>query len=111
MTKNKELFNKVRDSTQKKYFAAVNMTLKEFKDWSLNPCSRKASLDCSPVKRTLRLLSRPKSKWTNLDIRWALKSISFISRMRKVRAGKKLPDCGLSKRSISLMNWGFNPNK
>ena len=93
-----------------KYKRKTNMTYYELKIWSINPNSRLASLDRSPITRNLRLLSKPKSKWNLKDVEDANKTIAFISRMKKVKKGKKVVG-KLSKRDISLLNWGFNPYK
>lgn len=98
------------EKTYKKYKNSVNMTYSELLAWSNNPCSKKASIDRSPINRNLELLSTPKSDWTKKHIKWAKKTISFVARMKKVNAGR--PICnGLSKRTISLKNWAYNPNK
>jgi len=93
-----------------KYKDKTNMTYTELLIWSKNPASKKASLDRSPIRRNLRLLKKPKSQWTTQDIRDANKTISFISRMRKVKSGKKIEN-KLSKRDIALLNWAYNPYK
>jgi len=100
------------DDVYKKYKDSVNMPYKEFKKWSENPCSKKASLDRKPIKRNLRLLKTPKEKWTKKDIQEANKTIAFNSRMSKVKKGKKVSKkCPLSKRDISLLNWARDPSK
>lgn len=100
-----------KDYWYKKYNDTVNMTAREFKSWAKNKCSYKASVDRSPVKRNLRLISKNKSEWTKRDVDDAKKVVSFIRRMRKVDAGKLVKGCRLSKRTISLKNWRYNPNK
>ena len=105
MTTQKEI-----DRVYSKYKYKTNMTFTELLIWSKNPVSKKASLDRSPIRRNLRLLSKPKNKWNVSDVTDANKTISFISRMRKVKSGKKV-DGKLSKRDISLLNWGYNPFK
>ena len=101
-----EQINKVYD----KYKAKTNMTFTELLIWSKNPVSKLASLDRSPIGRNLRLLGKSKYNWSVKDVEDANKTISFISRMRKVKSGKKITE-KLSKRDISLLNWGFNPYK
>lgn len=98
------------DRVYAKYHRTVNMSYSELLRWSKRECSKKASLDRSPIRRNLRLLKKSKSQWTMQDIRDANKTIAFVARMKKVKAGK--PVCnGLSKRTISLKNWAFDPNK
>jgi|SRR6056297_97619 len=99
-----EEINKVYDKYKKK----TNMTFTELLIWSKNPASKLASLDRSPIRRNLRLLKKPKSKWNVQDVEDANKTISFISRMKKVKKGKKVSG-KLSKRDISLLNWAYNP--
>jgi len=101
---------KLIDTTYKKYKSKVNMTFTELKIWDKNPCSKKASLNRKPIKRNLRLLKKNKSDWNLKDVQDAKKTISFISRMKKVKSGKIVCK-NLSKRDISLLNWGFNPYK
>lgn len=105
MVEQKEL-----DKVYKKYKEKTNMTYTELKIWSKNSASNLASLDRKPIYRNLRLLSKSKNRWTNVDVRDANKTISFISRMKKVKRGKKVSG-KLSKRDISLLNWGYNPFK
>ncbi|MCA9485658.1 MAG: hypothetical protein KC506_02335 [Nanoarchaeota archaeon] len=108
----KELDTKEINTVFLEYKRAVNMTYSQMKKWADNPWSRKASLTRGPVKRNLRLLSKPKSDWTRKDIRDAKKTIAFNSRMKKVSQGKPVrKDVPLSKRDISLRNWAWNTNK
>lgn len=97
------------------YMSAVNMTYSELKAWAETECSTLASLDRSPIERNLELLSTNKDEWTNKHFEWAGKTIAFINRMRENTAGDLLTDsngndCG-SKRTISLKNWAYDPNK
>lgn len=97
------------------YMSAVNMTYSELKAWAETECSTLASLDRSPIERNLELLSMNKNEWTNKHFDWAGKTIAFINRMRENTAGDLLTDsngndCG-SKRTISLKNWAYDPNK
>ena len=87
------------------------MTYTELLQWSKNPCNNKASLSKAPIRRNLRLLSKPKSQWSSGDVIDAKKTIAFIARMKKVKAGDKVKGCGLSKRTISLLNWAYDPRK
>lgn len=97
------------------YVRVVNMTYDELNEWAKSECSRLASLDRSPIERNLELLSTPKSEWTEKHFEWAGKTIAFVNRMRENSAGDSLVDsegneCG-SKRTISLKNWAYDPNK
>jgi hypothetical protein len=97
------------------YMNAVNMTYSELKAWSETECSTLASLDLGPIERNLELLQTNKADWTEKHYEDAGKTIAFINRMRENQAGDILEDsngnvCG-SKRTISLLNWAYNPNK
>jgi hypothetical protein len=97
------------------YMNAVNMTYSELKAWSETECSQLASLDRSPIERNLELLQTNKADWNESHYEDAGKTIAFINRMRENSAGDILEDsngnvCG-SKRTISLLNWAYNPNK
>jgi len=95
-----------------KYYRTINMSFNELRDWSKNPLSKKASLSREPIKRNLYLLSLKKSEWGDNEVQMANRTISFISRMRKVSRGKPVNNnTMLSKRDISLLNWAYNPYK
>jgi hypothetical protein len=98
------------DNTYRKYKNKTNMSYTELLIWSKNPASKMASLSRKPILRNLKLLKKPKKDWTASDLFNANKTISFISRMRKVKSGKKVSK-NLSKRDISLLNWAYNPYK
>ena len=103
------------DARYDDYMNAVNMTYSELKAWSETECSQLASLDRGPIERNLELLQTNKADWTNSHYEDAGKTIAFINRMRENSAGDILEDsngniCG-SKRTISLLNWAYNPNK
>ena len=97
------------------YMKAVNMTYSELKAWSETECSQLASLDRGPINRNLNLLQTNKAEWGEKEYNDAGKTIAFINRMRENDAGESVIDengneCG-SKRTISLLNWAYNPNK
>jgi len=103
------------DARYDDYMRAVNMTYSELKAWSETECSTLASLDRGPINRNLELLQTNKDQWTEKHYEYAGKTIAFINRMRENQAGDILEDsngniCG-SKRTISLLNWAYNPNK
>lgn len=98
-----------RDRIYREYKANVNMSCSELSRWSKNPCSRKASLSRGPVQRNLRLLCKPKHKWTAKDMRDAKRTISFNKRMKKMAQGKVASKGCPSKRDISLKNWAWKP--
>jgi len=103
------------DARYDDYMSAVNMTYSELKAWSETECSTLASLDRAPIERNLELLQTNKADWNDSHYEDAGKTIAFINRMRENSAGDILEDsngniCG-SKRTISLLNWAYNPNK
>lgn len=87
------------------------MSFSEFLDWSNKPCSRKASVNRAPIKRNLILLGTPKEGWTDWHVKEARKMLSFEARHKKGIAGKKVPGCNISKRTIGRKNWAVDPNK
>lgn len=100
------------DEVSDEYFRSVNMSYSELLKWSNDPCSRLASLDRGPINRNLHLLSTPPHKWGDREVRWAKKTISFNARMKEVEAGAfRSKHCRLSRRTISLKNWAFDPNR
>ena len=103
---NQKLINKV----YKKYKRLINMSYIELLTWSKNKASRKASINRNPIRRNLRLLKKNKTDWNMRDVKDAKKTISFISRMKKVKRGQKVYK-ELSKRDIALLNWAYNPFK
>jgi len=103
------------DARYDDYMNAVNMTYSELKAWSETECSQLASLDRAPINRNLELLQTNKADWNDSHYEDAGKTIAFINRMRENDAGDILEDsngnvCG-SKRTISLLNWAYDPNK
>ena len=94
-----------------KYHDTVNMSYSELKAWSETECSKKASLDRSPINRNLNLLSKKKADWGLVEVKSANRTISFVSRMKGAEQGKPVSENCPSKRDISLKNWAYNPNK
>lgn len=107
----KKLSQIEKDNIFSKYSQETNMSYSELLEWSKNSCSKKASLDRRAINRNLNLKSKEKSKWTEKDYREAKKAISFLARHKGQPSGKPVSNCNLSKRSIALMNWAFDPNK
>lgn len=99
-----------RDEIYRRYHEIVNMSASELERWANSECSRKASLSRAPIKRNLHLLRTPKEKWGAKEIRWAKRTISFVSRMKGAEQGKPVSDGCPSKRDISLMNWAYRPS-
>lgn len=94
-----------------KYSSSTNMSYSELFQWSKNPCSKQASIGRTAINRNLKLKSKNKSEWTSKDVREAKKAISFLARHKGQPSGKLVKDCNISKRTIALMNWAYNPNK
>lgn len=99
------------DTVYRKYRANVNMTCGQLRSWSKSRCSKKASLSRKPIQRNLRLLCKPKSKWTARDVRDAKRTIAFNQRMKGVKAGEPAAKGCPSRRTISLKNWAWDTGK
>ena len=99
------------DEVYAKYKEVTNMSYSELKAWSETECSKKASLDRSPIERNLRLLSKAKADWTSKDIEDANRTIIFVSIMKVAEQGEPASEGCPSKRDISLKNWAYNPSK
>lgn len=102
------------DEVYSDYQEHTNMSASELENFADGECSKKASLDRAPIDRNLELLRTNKSDWTTKHIRWAKKTISFVSRMRAVEPGDPVDpeSCGnASARDISLMNWAWRPDR
>lgn len=97
------------DEVYTRYRQTVNMSATSLENWSNNDCSRRASLNRSPINRNLNLLRKKKSEWTAADARSANRTISFVERMRGMPKGEPAVQGCPSKRDISLRNWAFNP--
>lgn len=93
------------DKVYKEYNKLASLSLGELVRWRNNTCSKKASLSVAPLNRNIRLKRKNKSEWDSRDIKDAKRSINFIKRMSKVKSGKKVKGCNLSRRDISLRNW------
>jgi HK97 family phage portal protein len=103
--------NEQVDEVYAKYKSITNMSYSELEAWSNTECSKKASLDRSPITRNLRLLSKKKEDWTTKDAEDANRTISFVSRMRGAEQGEPAAEGCPSKRDISLKNWAYDPSK
>lgn len=93
----------------KRFHEEVNMGPAKLRAWADNPCSRKASLSREPINRNLRLLETPREKWTLATARSAMRTVSFVSRMKGAEQGKPAAKGCPSKRDISLRNWAYWP--
>ncbi len=98
------------DDIYKKYKKTVNMSFSELKAWSKTDLSKKASLSRMPILRNLELLKTPKNKWKSKHIKWAIRTIGFVKRMKKIKRGKLINN-SMSKRDIALKNWAYNFKK
>lgn len=99
------------DETYAEYKSQTNMTYSELLAWSRTPCSRKASLDRRPIRRNLKLLSKPKSQWNKADMREAKKAISYLKRAKKIRSNNFVKECGYTVNEIALKNWAWDAKK
>ena len=107
----KKDLSEIVDEVYKKYHDTVNMSYSELEAWSKTECSKKASLDRSPITRNLNLLSKKKADWGANEVKSANRTISFVSRMKNMEQGEPVSKACPSKRDISLKNWAYNPNK
>jgi len=92
------------------YHDAVNMTASQLRRWAETECSRKASVSRAPIQRNLRLLSTPKSDWTDDDAADAMRTVSFVGRMRGAMgdpANTISEECPFTKAEVSLANWAW----
>lgn len=111
-----EGMTKELDEVFAKYKKTVNMSASELESRSKTDCSKKASLDRSPINRNLRLLRKNKSERTGGDITDANRTISFVSRMKANLWGSRViidengRQCG-TKAFISLKNRAYDDNK
>jgi 2'-5' RNA ligase len=102
------------DTAFARYHETVNMGAAELEAWAKTEWSRKASLDRTPIERNLRLLRKRKEDWTLADAVAAMRTVTFVSRMRGAEQGEPVKIDGRegpSKRDISLKNWAFDPAK
>lgn len=96
------------------YHEAVNMGASELEEWAETEWSKKASVSREPIARNLRLLRKRKDDWTLADAKAAMRTVSFVARMKGNERGEPVKIDGRegpSKRDISLKNWAFDPNK
>lgn len=92
------------------YHKTVNMSVTSLKAWAETPDSKYASLSRTPITRNIRLLSTPREQWTFATARSAMRTVSFVERMKGVKATKTAnAKTKYSKRVISLKNWAYNP--
>lgn len=100
----------IKQSIQKEYFNQINMSYRQLREWSKNPLSLKASLTREPLDRNLRLLSKNKNRWSEQDVKDAIKTISYLKRAKKIKRSKK-EYFGYTKNEIALKNWGYDVKK
>lgn len=96
------------DRVYDKYKKLTNMTFTELKIWSKNPLSKTASLNRKPIYNNLFLLSKPKSKWGFREVEKANKTISYLSRAKKIKRKKSVPKNELTPNEIAMRNWGYD---
>jgi HK97 family phage prohead protease len=97
---------------------SVNMSAQEIQKWGESECSNLASRPEDGGQggqrvreRVIKLLETPRSDWGQTEFRMAGRVVNFISRMRGNEQGEPAKEGCPSKRDISLLNWGYNPNK
>jgi HK97 family phage prohead protease len=97
---------------------SVNMSADEIRRWGNSECSNLASRPEDGGQggqrvreRVIKLLETPRADWGQTEFRMAGRVVNFVSRMRGNEQGEPAREGCPSKRDISLMNWGYNPNK
>jgi HK97 family phage prohead protease len=100
------------------FHSLVNMSASEITKWGESECSNLASrtedggLGGDKVrKRVIRLLGTKLEDWNSQDFADAGDVVGFISRMSNMEQGEPVREGCPSKRDISLLNWGHNPNR
>jgi hypothetical protein len=100
------------DERYEAFRGAVNMSASEIEEWAGNDCADQASQNPQEVRdRVIGLLRTPKEDWGDSEYEAAGRVVSFVSRMSGVQGGDPPSEDCPSKRTISLRNWGFDPNK
>jgi len=107
MQKEKEVISRYH----RLYNKEKNMTCKEMKDWSDQPCSKKASIGRAAVKRNIKLSCTPLKNWDKELLQEAKKAYSYLKRAKKIKGNNKVKGCNLTKNQIALKNWAFDPTK
>lgn len=97
---------------------SVNMSASEIRRWGESECANLASRPEDGGQgghrvreRVIKLLETARDKWGQTEFRMAGRVVNFVSRMRGNEQGEPAREGCPSKRDISLMNWGYNPNK
>lgn len=94
------------------YQSITNMGAAELRRWKEHPCSSAAGVDKSPIDRNIELKETNKDDWTEKHVRWANRTISFVSRMLGNESGEPASEeCPDSKRNYSLKNWARDVHK
>ena len=94
----------------KAYHDTVNMSASELREWADTECSKKAGVSRDPIARNIRVLDTPRDKWTTATAKSAMRTVSFVARMKGAEQGEEVCN-GWSKRDISLKNWAFDPRR
>lgn len=94
-----------QEQIYKEYKKLTNMDCAELKKWKNDSCSKKASIGTAAINRNLRLQCKKKSQWTKKDFEEAQKSISYLKRSAKIKRGKLVKGCNLTKNEIARRNW------
>jgi len=107
------------------FHESINMTPEELRSWAAGDKRHFASTATgqNSLDRIVQLVRKPRSKWTDRDLKFARKAINFNNRHLEqvVRAhherggsggfGREVNRSGWSKRHIALRNWGHTPDK
>ena len=63
------------------------------------------------ARAIIRMLKTPFKDWTENDLKWMRKQISFISRMKGVKGALKDSEGNPTRKLLALKVWGHNPLK
>lgn len=94
----------------------VNVTEDELRAWKDTEASKKASQSREPVNDAIELIEKKKQgKWQDKndgfnEFEEARQLNSFVARMSGMEDGDDInEEIGMSKRDVSLVNWGHVP--
>jgi hypothetical protein len=112
-----------REEKYKKWKELINMSPSEIQKFLDSEDGKKAGLSQKEASKEkikmgrdsaraiIRMLKRPRDKWTDNDWEWMNRQISFISRMKGVKGKLRDKDGNPTRKLLALKVWGHNPEK
>lgn len=112
-----------KKETYKKWKSLVNMSKSELQRFYESQDGKKAGLKASEAKKQgidsgresarwiMKMKDTPVSEWNDNMWRWAKKQISFVSRMSGMKGGLYDKKGEKTRKHLSLLIWGNNPEK